>query len=148
MSTIIPGLLYLGNSDDSSNSDFLRDKNIGFILNCSKEVKNKHQVPGILEMRIPVNDMLRDEDIRQMDMYLNEAVLLLDHFLSHSKPVLVHCRQGRQRSACVVAAFLMKTYNIKYDVAIDTVKALRRDIAFLPGVNFMNSLITYGKSIQ
>jgi protein-tyrosine phosphatase len=145
MSAIIPGLLYLGNSEDASDDAFLRSKNIRFILNCTKEVDNTFSDTSIEELRIPVDDKLRPQDVIDMNAHIHRAVAEVEERVGAALPTLVHCRQGRQRSACVVAAYLMKTYDINMDFAVDVVRCLRKDVAFMPSINFWDSLIAYDR---
>ena len=61
--------------------------------------------------------------------------------LEHRKgPVLVHCAAGMQRSAAVVAMYLMaKNPGMKVEDAILYIQA-RRPIAFTPGPNFLRAM--------
>jgi protein-tyrosine phosphatase len=72
--------------------------------------------------------------------------------LEHKKgPVLVHCHAGMQRSACVVAMYLIAINGLKVEEAIAYIKQ-RRPIAFTPGVNFLKAIQgfenTYDKEIR
>jgi len=63
--------------------------------------------------------------------------------------ILVHCYAGAQRSATVVAAYLMKYCDDKHDWqnAVNYIKA-KRDIAFYPETNFQKALELFQTSLQ
>jgi len=63
--------------------------------------------------------------------------------VSSSKPVIVHCAMGIQRSASVIACYLLK-YGIINGVQ-DTLDFIRskRDVAFSTGYNFLPAIKEY-----
>jgi protein-tyrosine phosphatase len=54
-------------------------------------------------------------------------------------PVLVHCHAGVQRSATVVAMYLIANYKMGAENAMERIKA-KRPIAFTPSPNFIRSI--------
>jgi dual specificity MAP kinase phosphatase len=62
----------------------------------------------------------------------------IDGVLKNDGRVVVHCRAGQQRSAAVMAAYLMRK-GILLDDAIKYIKTKKKD-AFLHSVNFMPAL--------
>jgi protein-tyrosine phosphatase len=62
----------------------------------------------------------------------------------NNKPVLVHCKNGMQRSCGVVACYLIK-YN--YMTPIDAIQFIRykRPIAFFGNVNFQEAIDLFHK---
>ena len=54
-------------------------------------------------------------------------------------PVLVHCHAGMQRSAAVVAMYLIANYGMKSDKAMAAIKE-KRPIVFTPAPNFLRSI--------
>ncbi len=130
MYEIIP-YLYLSNYTDAKGvpQDF-------FVINCTKNLPMVNSQSGT---RLAVNDDLRKESIDTMTQNLPLMVKYIDDHVSKGHNVLVHCAAGQQRSAAVVAAYLMKTKGFTVDQAIDFVKSKKPD-AFLTGVNFRESL--------
>ena len=144
---IIPGL-WLGNIDASQSGNFLIEKGIKSVFNCTKTIPFHEAVKS--RYRIPVDDNLQQEEIRNMELWSFEAVYKLR--LEHKKgPVLVHCHAGMQRSACIVAMYLIAINGLRVEEAIIFIKQ-RRPIAFTPGPNFLKSIQgfehTYDKEIR
>ena len=63
---------------------------------------------------------------------------LIDNHLKNGI-VVVHCLAGRQRSAAVIASYLIKFHGKSVNESIDFVKSKKRD-AFFPHVNFMDTI--------
>jgi protein-tyrosine phosphatase len=131
MYEIIPHL-YLSNYPDARNvpRDF-------FVINCTKDFPMVNSQSGT---RLAVNDDLQKESIDIMTHNLPLMIRYIDDHVSKGHNVLVHCAAGQQRSAAVIAAYLMKTKGFTVDQAIEFVKSKKPD-AFLTGVNFMESLV-------
>jgi protein-tyrosine phosphatase len=130
MYEIVPHL-YLSNYMDATNvpQDF-------FVINCTKDFPMVQSQSGT---RLSVNDDLQKESIDIMTQNLPLMVKYVDEHVSKGHNVLVHCAAGQQRSAAVIAAYLMKTKGFSVDQAIEFVKSKKQD-AFLTGVNFRESL--------
>lgn len=144
---IIPGL-WLGNINASQSGEFLDKNKIQAVFNCTKNIPFYGGTRTLY--RIPVDDNLQMEEIRNMELWSFEAVYKLR--LEHKKgPVLVHCHAGMQRSACIVAMYLIAINGLKVEEAIAYIKQ-RRPIAFTPAANFLGSLQgfekTYDKEIR
>tara|TARA_B100001029_G_C14738839_1_gene274381 strand:+ start:85 stop:534 length:450 start_codon:yes stop_codon:yes gene_type:complete len=122
---------WLGNIIDSRNIEFLN--NIDVVINCTKNLpfnneKNKH-------IRIKVDDNLEKEEIVNMYKYLNNTTDYINDLLTKGKSIFVHCYAGKQRSATVVCAYLMKYMSLTYDQATELVRS-KRLIIFTPLPNF------------
>ena len=100
-----------------------------FIINCTKDLPMVGH--GI---RLPVNDDLSLEAMQTMHNALPQIIYMIDKVRSEGRNVLVHCFAGQQRSAAVVAAYLMSKGICKED-AIRFIRRSKPD-AFLTGVNF------------
>ena len=102
------------------------------------------------QYRVPVDDNLQNDEIRNMELWSFEIIYKLR--LEHKKgPVLVHCHAGMQRSACVVAMYLIATANMKVEQAIAYIQS-KRPITFRPGANFLRAIqgfeAAYDKEIR
>jgi len=145
---ILPGL-WLGNAMASQDPDFFARRRIDAVFNCTKDLPFLPTVPR--KYRLPVHDNLKEEEIRAMELASFEVVYKLS--IEHRKgPVLVHCAAGMQRSAAVVAMYLMaKNPGMKVEDAILFIQK-KRPIAFTPGPNFFPAMksfeTTFDKEIR
>ena len=141
---VIPGL-FLGNEYSALNKSFFDKNGIQFVINFTPDVPNKFKSKGVEYLRVKIDDSLLPQDIARMTKDLPDIVRFLNkkHKIEKKK-VLVHCHAGMQRSAIVVAAYLMKLGNLKPMEAIRAV-IKKRPIAFLNGqsLNFERSLRVY-----
>jgi protein-tyrosine phosphatase len=132
---IIPGL-WLGNAIASQDLDFINKNNINAVFNCTKNLPFAHSVKR--KYRLPVDDNLQDEEIRNMELMSFEVVYKVIHEYKQGS-ILIHCAAGMQRSAAVVAMFLIATKNMKTEEAIAYIRT-QRPIAFQPGPNFLKAI--------
>lgn len=140
---ILPGL-WLGNIVASQSAEFLIGKKIKAVFNCTKNIPFHEAVR--IRYRVPVDDNLEEDEIRNMSLWSFEAVYKLR--LEHLKgPVLVHCHAGMQRSACVVAMYLIAVKGFKVEEAIDYIRE-RRPIAFRPSANFLKSIYDFERNFD
>ena len=125
----ITNYLYLGNIDSLKYQD-----QFYLIVNCTKHIPIATKCKETI--RIPVDD--HPTECENMIKYMdNTNVLERIHICRMNKqPVLIHCHAGMQRSAAVLACYLLHYYNITPDEAIRFIKT-NRPIAFYPQVNFM-----------
>lgn len=147
---IIPNL-YLGNINSANDLSFIKNKKIKVIINCSNHIPNffesKKEQLQLEYYRIPVDDSLLNEDIQKMKELLPEYVNIINKSLLENKPVLVHCHAGRQRSACLIAAYLIYKYKYTIDEAYKFILS-KREEAFHYGksFNFHKALLNYQKN--
>jgi len=133
---IIPRL-WLGNARASMNEEFIRRNNITVVFNCTKNLPFSPIIP--IKYRIPVDDNLEEEEIRNMELWSGEiAYKMINEYIS-GKHILVHCMAGMQRSAASVA-FMLISYNKLR--ALDAMRYIKnkRAIAFYPRANFGRSI--------
>jgi len=133
---IIPGI-WLGNAVASQDEDFFKKNGIQAVFNCTKDLPFLPTIPR--KYRLPVHDNLQDEEIRAMENASFEVVYKLTQEYKRG-PVLVHCAAGMQRSAAVVAMFLIsQSPGMKVEDAIQFIQK-RRPIAFTPAANFLRAI--------
>jgi len=141
---ILPGL-WLGNREASQDTDWLRRKNITVVFNASKDIPF---APGTPHMyRVPVDDNLEDEEIRNMEHWSWEIVFKLLNEYNKGKKILVHCAAGMQRSAAIVAMVLIARYRCTSSEAMAYIKR-KRPIAFYRQANFLKSIKGFEKSFS
>ena len=139
---IIPGI-WLGNKRAALNDKWLRQHNINVVFNATKDVPFSTIIKN--QYRIPVDDNLQAEEIRNMTLWSHEIIykLLKEH--NQGNQVLVHCAAGMQRSAVIVAMLLIIKRGFNWIQSIQYIQSIR-SIAFRPSANFKDSLIEFDKS--
>lgn len=113
-----------------------------FILNCTKNLDMVNND----NIRIAVDDNGTHKALEILLDALPEVIDKIHQRLNQNQTVIVHCLAGRQRSAAVVAAYLMDKHSYSLDDAIEHIKKKKID-AFFPNVNFIWSLEQYEKMI-
>jgi protein tyrosine phosphatase len=133
---IIPRL-WLGNAKASMDEDFIRRNNIVVVFNCTKNLPFSPIIP--IKFRVPVDDNLEEEEIRNMELWSGEIALKMMREYTEGKTILVHCMAGMQRSAASVAFFLISYSKMR---ALDAMRFIkeRRMVAFYPRANFGRSI--------
>lgn len=129
--------LYIGNYDGALDKNIILSHGIKTIVNCTKR-KDKINM-NVNYLQIPIDDPPYMNDIN----YVNKNFVDIVNFISNARNygnVLVHCVAGSQRSATIVAIFLMVKFKLNYKDAIQFMKS-KRPICFFGNVNYMDSLI-------
>lgn len=142
---IVPGLM-IGNRDAALDQAFHEDIRYGMVMNCTPDIPFL-QNNFTRYWRVPILDIGEASDVEQLAIFLPTLVKQIDKTLKANMTVLVHCAAGRQRSAAVIAAYLMKTQNLTCEKAIAFVQSKKRD-TFFPEANFYNALKDYEKTLQ
>ena len=141
---ILPNL-WLGNIRAATSQQWLGEKGIKCVFNCTKDIPF---VPTIQrQYRVPVDDNLQAEEIRNLELWSYEIVFKLMREYKTGQPILVHCHAGMQRSAACMAMFLIVAKNMTPQQAMAYIKE-RRPIAFTPGANFHQSIEGFYDSYQ
>lgn len=139
---IIPGI-WLGNRVAATDDKWLQQNNITVVFNATKDVPFSTVIKK--QYRIPVDDNLKPEEIRNMTQWSQEAVYKVLEEYNKGNKILVHCAAGMQRSATIVGMFLIATRGMTWQQAITYIQHIR-PIAFRPSPNFKDSLIEFDKT--
>ena len=141
---IVPRI-WLGNKHASMDEKFLRQHGIQTVFNCTKDLPFHHTMRR--RYRVPVDDNLEEEEIRNMELWSFEIIykLLLEY--KEGNTILVHCAAGIQRSAAVVAMFLMVLTGMKHEDAMRYIKD-KRPIAFHNSAHFLRSIQGFENNIS
>jgi atypical dual specificity phosphatase len=142
---VVPGL-WLGNRAAAHDLDFLRQQNITTIFNCTKDIPFKQGAAPRM-YRIPLDDNLEPEEIRNLETWAWETAYKVAREIGTGNRTLVHCMAGMQRSAAVVAIYLVAKYRCTTDEAIAYIKA-KRPVAFLGNTNFYKSIKGFEDSLR
>lgn len=139
---IVPGI-WLGNRVAATDDKWLQQNNITVVFNATKDVPFSTVIKK--QYRIPVDDNLKPEEIRNMTQWSQEAVYKVLEEYNKGNKILVHCAAGMQRSAAIVAMYLIATRGMTWQQAITYIQHIR-PIAFRPSPNFKDSLIEFDKT--
>ena len=133
---IIPGL-WLGSKAAAEDTEWQGEKGITSIFNATKTLPFPETAR--FTYRIPVDDNLAPAEIANMQKFAPEAVLKMTREMKEGRPILVHCHAGMQRSAALVAMYLIANRGISADQAMKYIRD-RRSVAFFPTANFKESI--------
>jgi dual specificity phosphatase 12 len=140
---IVPGI-FLGNRTAALDSNFLKEKRIGAVFNCTKDIPFDKSVKR--QYRVPVDDNLQPTEIRNLELWSLEIVYKIIHEAKQG-PVLVHCAAGMQRSAASVAMYLIATRGMTTEQAIQFIQE-KRPIAFRPSANFEAAIRGFERTFE
>jgi len=123
---IIPGL-WLGNIRSAQDKNFLGKYNIKYIIRLVEE-KPINKNNNIIYYHFSIKDVNMCNNLNKFFDITNK--IIQDNI--HKGNILVHCKQGHHRSGTVVAAYLIKRFNLEYKDAVFYINyirkcALRRD---------------------
>ena len=145
---VLPGL-WLGSRYAALNPDYLKEKRIRAVFNCTKDIPFDTSIPR--QYRVPVDDSLQEVDIRNLELWSYEVVYKIAHEMRRAQTegtaVLVHCAAGMQRSAASVAMYLIAVKGMTTDQAIEYIRS-KRSIAFRPSPNFERSMRGFEASFE
>jgi hypothetical protein len=130
---IIP-YLYLG------DAGFVYEpRSFTLIINCCPEVDINYPEPSNV-LYLKFHDDPRENDKFMSQLETHKVLEKIHEQVSSSKQVIVHCAMGIQRSASVIACYLLK-YGIINGVQ-DTLDFIRskREVAFSTGYNFLPAI--------
>jgi rhodanese-related sulfurtransferase len=109
-----------------------------FIVNCSRDLP----MLSSQGVRLAIDDA-PDENDRMLGFF-PRATRLIRERLREGDEVIVHCWAGQQRSAAVVAAYLMRYDHISKERAMAFVRRCKAD-AFSWGATFDPALTTWAR---
>ena len=168
---LIPHKLYLGNAASAENEEWILDAKITGVVNCTPDIAcyferdhaaasdaedsdeggNGEQVityenssgecviahPHPEYLRISVHDSVNDSILK----HFPKAIDFIEQNIANGGAVLVHCREGKSRSASVCAAYLMKAKKMKLTEALEFIS----ENAWTPSINltFLKELMQF-----
>ena len=127
--------LWLGDIRDSKNIEFIDSMDI--IINCTKNLPFINKKKKCF--RIHVEDNLEKIEIINLYKYLESITKIINQYLKLNQKIFVHCYAGKQRSATVICAYLIKFLKIPYKEAKQLISSKRKHV-FTPLTNFEGAL--------
>ncbi len=140
---IIPKL-WLGDYSSSKNIKYLKKNNIRHIIRLYKNLefnpflsKNiirysikkttygyQYIINDIIYYHIPIDDIeMCNRDIIKLFGITNQIIFKC---YTNNESILVHCLRGHHRSACVVAAFMLKYLKLNYTDTLKYIQSFRK----------------------
>lgn len=129
--------LYLGDASSAVEDEF------SLIVNCCPEV-NINNSNNNNTIRLKFYDDKEDNEKLVFLLYSSQILEKIHSYLLSGEKVLVHCAMGIQRSATVVACYLLRYTDICFS-ATDTIRYIqsRREEAFSTGYTFLPTIAFY-----
>lgn len=119
---------------------------LSLVINCCPEVTIKYNKlnikPDVVYLKF--NDDPEESDKLLQILDTTKILEKMHDYISRGKNVLVHCAMGVQRSATIVACYLLKYYKATIETTILHIKH-RRPQSFENGVNFTKVLQHFRK---
>jgi protein-tyrosine phosphatase len=141
---IIPRL-WLGNFAASQDEQFLKQNKIETVFNCTKDLAFHPSIRR--RYRVPVDDNLKQDEIRNLELWAYEIVYKLQQEYKEGNGILVHCAAGMQRSPAVIAMFLIAIGGMKSEQAMAYIQS-KRPVAFFMNANFGPAIKGFEESLQ
>jgi hypothetical protein len=131
--TLILKNLWLGNMKDAQNKAWLKRHKIQKVFNVTHDLP---ETPGIPTVRFAIHDSRDDGDIM-----LNNGLEWAEQVMEAMEdgPVLLHCKEGRQRSATLALVLLGLKHPAQLHVLMKKLQA-KRPIALTPVPTFTKAL--------
>ncbi|CAD8061285.1 unnamed protein product [Paramecium primaurelia] len=130
------GKLFLGNLDCLHNQQILESNNVNCVLSICTEEKIMVG-PKYKQIYLDIHDNMNS----QISNVFERSFLFIEKALKSQQNVLVHCAAGISRSATLVLAYLMKSYQYTVEQALRYLKQKRPYVRPNPG--FLLQLLDY-----
>ena len=125
--------IFLGDNIAASNETYLKENNIGAVVNCAKDLISNYIEIKFLEL------YLYDLSIEIIIPKFEVAYKFIKEYSDNN--ILIHCLQGKSRSVSLVVFYLMKEKGWDYDTCIKFIKEKRPVIS--PNIGFVEQLKDY-----
>jgi len=126
--------IWLGNIFSALDNNFIIKNNIQVIINCTNNIPFTN-LSNITKYRIGVNDKYDINEFIKMSVYLEKITNIIKIYEKKNINILIHCMAGAQRSATILAGFLIKYHNFSTKNAIKYIHN-KRTLAFFPHITF------------
>lgn len=123
--------LYIGNANSVYDKNFLTANGIKLIINASNDHRNQNNlsIPTImaLDMKDTIPDAKSDSEFTRQ--YFRKASTISEQihkYASKGQPVLIHCQAGMNRSAFILAYYLIKKRGYSPDATIAMLRKINK----------------------
>lgn len=131
--------LFVGSAMAASDLTALKQRGIDAVLSVGTKF-DESMYTGAQHI-VRAHRVVRAKDLPEQNLiqFMNASNAWLQEQLARPESrVLVHCQQGKSRSASIVAAYLIATHGLSVDAAVATLKARRPIVA--PNRGFLEQL--------
>lgn len=132
--------IFIGKKANAQDQAHLEDIGITHVINCAAEIP----IPEFYtELGIEFLWLeMADKSTFPIEEYFEAGCEYLDRVMSDKKKkILVHCQEGRSRSATIVCAFLIKHRNMTVQSSLATICARRQLVQ--PNTGFQAKLVAW-----
>tara|TARA_A100001015_G_C15029524_1_gene732404 strand:+ start:258 stop:797 length:540 start_codon:yes stop_codon:yes gene_type:complete len=140
---ILPNI-YLGTVNGAHDKELLSDIKIDSIVNCTKDEKFHFYFDNKNKYRLYIEDSKNSDNMEYFSYEIHKAVEFIESEINSNNNVLVHCYWGLMRSPTVIAAYLIKKFDMTSDDAILFIKN-KKYFTFSDIYNFKEILKKYEK---
>jgi len=131
----------IGGFEQSQDLEGLTLSGVTHVLNCARELPNCF--PETLKY---LKFDCADDNKQKILPCFEKAFEFMDECYDEKGVCLVHCQQGKSRSAAVIAGYLMARRGLSLSAAIERMQAVRRIAR--PNDNFMAQLRTFERATK
>lgn len=128
---ILPSL-WISTYGYSENAEFLKDKNIGFLVNCEKDLNFLGKSKGY-------NDEIRKNiekyEILKFNKYLFEITERIHQKILDNTNCLIFCQDVIQKSPTIILCYIMRYGMINYQNSLDILRTKCPDV-FKPNIKY------------
>lgn len=128
--------IYLGSINSAYDLDQLKKLGITHILS----VISGFEAPFPNNFKYLIINALDTENTNLFNIF-NETNEFIDNAIDYGNKVLIHCKAGRSRSVCILAAYLINKYGMDVDNVLQFIKSKRNIIE--PNAGFIKQLNKY-----
>jgi hypothetical protein len=132
---IIPGL-WISSKSYSNNAEFLRDKNIGFLVNCQKDLEFLGKSDGYSD-QIRMN--LEKYEVLKFNKYLFEITERIYSKIKDNVNVLIFCENTIQKSPTIILCYIIRYGMLNKENSMELLKTKCPDI-FKPFIMYEKTI--------
>lgn len=134
--------LFLGDYHDAINEKALKDINATHIVNLCPEI-NISKFSSFTYLQIHIQDTVLDDIWPVLIKY---PPMIHEILKNPQNTVFIHCAWGMSRSASLVMACLMYSYNMNFHYALSYIRDKRYIV--MPNIRFLYTLKEYGDYLE
>ena len=132
---VLPGL-WISTLGYSENAEFLKDKNIGFLVNCEKDLEFLGKSKGYSD---EIRRNIEKYEILKFNKYLFEITEMIHTKIKDNKNALVFCENCSQKSPTIVLCYIMRYGMINYENSLQILRTKCPDV-FKPSIEYQKTI--------